>query len=682
MNILILYPEVGCGTQWNELLAAGLIGAIARHEEHRCELLHYKHSGQLPGVEAAVRRFAPDLIIAHIAHHQWKPAQALLQAARRAAPNPMIVCAGLYPTLDPDSVIAEPAVDAVCVGESEAALEELMKRLSARQNCTDTPNFWFRQRTGLVKNALRMLVADVDTFPFTDRTLYDHAALVAANGGGFPILASRGCPQECLFCPMSRLKQISEGKGEFYRPRSALSIIAEVQAAARRQRIEWVHFIDPCFPLVPDYLDVFCDQWKVQARLPFRITGLAERLTMQALHSLRDAGCEAIELGIETGDEKFRARLGDRNLSNDRLLAIREECRRLGIAIITNSMVGFPLENPELARATAELNRRLKPDEAHVSIYRPVVGTPLYQFCRDNNYFKPDWDEVAWTPRRTFLNLPAFPERDLLNAYDQMRALDRQLQAERAGVHGGYFQFYAGIKQARIESAIQPALDGGMWSREGEERLCMFQAIGSKAIFPVELREGSALQFSVTPGPIPYAIPYTKSVQVEIRIQQGEALDVLFIHILPMAPHRSRRAWHDVRLPLEDWPAGPVEISFSTHALGFAPAAPVYVAWSNPVLIEGAEFIPTNSSVSPSKRLLSLERDLDALHKENESLRQQLESTRADLDQRKQRIGELHVRILELEKELEERPVLDVVNQKEVDGSVTGKIKKMFGKKP
>lgn len=683
MKVLLLYPEVGIGIRWSELLQVGTIGAMVRQAHHKLSLIHCKHPSQLSAIGQFTQRFEPDVVISSVAWDQWAHAVPLLKGVRSAAPKALMIVSGVYPTLDPDSVVQQPEVDAVLVGECEVALEDILKRLAMRQNITDTPNFWFKSReSGLRKNALRPLMADLDVLPFTERTLYDHAALVQATGGGFPMLASRGCPHNCQFCYVPRLKAVSHGKGTFLRPRGALSLCAEVQQWARQEQIQWVDFVDEYFPQNIEWIGQFCGAWKVQTRLPFRFTAVAESLTPETLAMLREAGCEGIRLGIETGDEKFRARIADRNLSNQRLKSICEECRRLGIQVTLTSQVGLPLENPDLAWATVALNEALDPDAIEPSIYQPIPGTALHQLCTEHGFIKPTAEAPAlWTSRNTPLKLPSISEEQVLNTYDELIALQKRLRLKRAQPLGeGVIDLARVADSAAVESSVERALDVGEWSREGDQRFCLFQAAGSRVVFDIELPEDSALEFGLAQGPFPFGIRFPRSVQVEIRLRQGENDDVLFALAVEMSSRKSRRGWFDTRLPMVEWPAGPAQLIFTATPLGTVPVAPVYVAWARPRISRGAPAAAEASTGQSSKKVLLLEQQIETLRKESEELHAQLASTREELDNRRQRVGELHLKVIELEKELETLREEKFEWQRQREEMERSKLKRLFRK--
>jgi hypothetical protein len=102
-------------------------------------------------------------------------------------------------------------------------------------------------------------------------------------GGGFPLLASRGCPEFCTYCP----HRILAG----YRARSIANILDEMERLCDQYRHPYVIFRDPLFTEQRERLLQLCDG--IQARgleLTFEAETRLDRLDVDLLdrHQARD----------------------------------------------------------------------------------------------------------------------------------------------------------------------------------------------------------------------------------------------------------------------------------------------------------------------------------------------------------------------------------------------------------
>ena len=109
------------------------------------------------------------------------------------------VFGGPHPTFFPEMIEKE-GVDAVCIGEGEYAMLELMNRLEQGKPADDIQNFWIKSNGTTKKNMVRPLIEDLDELPFLDRELMyegDKDLKLSRNKGFF---AGRGCPYRCTYC--------------------------------------------------------------------------------------------------------------------------------------------------------------------------------------------------------------------------------------------------------------------------------------------------------------------------------------------------------------------------------------------------------------------------------------------------------------------------------------------------
>src|SRR5213083_2642286 len=114
-------------------------------------------------------------------------------------------------------------------------------------------------------------------------------------GGGFPLLASRGCPEFCTYCP----HRILAG----YRARSISNILDEMERLCDRYRQPYVIFRDPLFTEQRERMLELCDE--IQARgltLTFEAETRLDRLDVELLDKLYDAGFRAMSFGVESLD--------------------------------------------------------------------------------------------------------------------------------------------------------------------------------------------------------------------------------------------------------------------------------------------------------------------------------------------------------------------------------------------
>ncbi|MEI7610363.1 MAG: cobalamin-dependent protein, partial [Rhodospirillaceae bacterium] len=176
---------------------------------------------------------------------------AALKAARLARavlPEAHIVLGGVHPTLDPEGVLAEPAVDFVVRGEGEEALSLLLVALEGRGALADVPGLCYRlegrlriaERAPPIADLAALPPADYDAFP-VERYIEHNRVLRGIRG--ISMIVSRGCPYSCTFCA------VQQTMGRKWRFKPAAQVVAEVEALRDAHGIEGVWFKDSIFNL-------------------------------------------------------------------------------------------------------------------------------------------------------------------------------------------------------------------------------------------------------------------------------------------------------------------------------------------------------------------------------------------------------------------------------------------------
>jgi tetratricopeptide (TPR) repeat protein len=122
---------------------------------------------------------------------------------------------------------------------------------------------------------------------------------------------------------------------------------------------------------------------------------------------LKDAGCEGIAIGIESGSEEIRKKVLNRKMSDELIIAAFKAAKKTGLKTSSFNMVGIPGETPEDFQKTIELNRKIMPDQMQLTIFYPYPGTRLGDYCFDKGYVKANHHPNYF--EETVLNLPTYP---------------------------------------------------------------------------------------------------------------------------------------------------------------------------------------------------------------------------------------------------------------------------------
>jgi len=228
-------------------------------------------------------------------------------------------------------------------------------------------------------------------------------------GGSFPVLASRGCPEFCTYCPHRILAS--------YRSRSTANIADELEYLCSLNRRPYVVFRDPLFSEDRDRCLALCDE--IHARglsLRFECETRLDRLDPELLQALRRAGLAAISFGVETSSDDTLKRSGRRPIPSSHQRRIMAECRKLGIVTAAFYVLGFLQDDWASVAATIDYSIGLGSTAAQFKLLTPYPGTPMWRQLSARVY-ETDWERFdGFTPTFTHPSLSADELRFLLGA--------------------------------------------------------------------------------------------------------------------------------------------------------------------------------------------------------------------------------------------------------------------------
>jgi len=328
-----------------------------------------------------------------------------------------VVWGGMHTICAPEECLDH--ADAICLGEAEETLAELVDRFQRGESWKGVPGVWYREGQEIVRNAPRQPARDLDRFPHPDISTDGH--FVLKNGEIVPLtptellkrwdyhymtINARGCPMRCTYCCNSQLSKRFDWT--YLRPKSVGRIIDELkQAVERYPSLRGIKLSDDAFGDLPlEYIREFSAAYRQAIGLPLGIPGFSpSNLTEEKLKCLLDAGLVYLRLGIQSGSPAVRKLYGrhDTNEEIERAVNLvwkyRRAVKRLKLDIITDN----PWESEEDVIESIRLLNRL-PKHYVLAVFSLTLfpGTPLYLKARHENLLQ----DGEWVPyRRHFYNV-------------------------------------------------------------------------------------------------------------------------------------------------------------------------------------------------------------------------------------------------------------------------------------
>lgn len=332
-----------------------------------------------------------------------------------------ILFGGVHTTTVPEKVISKPFVDMVCIGEGEHALLELVTKMENKEDYFDTQNFWFKKDNTIIKNQIRPLIADLDSLPFPDRTIFDDRHIFSDYG--IFIMAGRGCPFGCFYCGNSFLMGLYKGKGNYVRMHSVDYVINEIKDVLKTygqktNRPMKIYFQDDTFTLNVKWLTEFCERYSTEIGVPFTCLTRVDTVSEKILLLLKKTGCVDVFMAIETGNIYLRNKILNRYQTDEQIVSAFKTARNVGLKTAASNIIGIPFETKETLMETILINKKANPDIAQAFILQPYAGLPINKISIENGFLDENIPLTGTEHSSSLLKLPGLNVYDLDKVHD------------------------------------------------------------------------------------------------------------------------------------------------------------------------------------------------------------------------------------------------------------------------
>lgn len=418
MRILLGFVEVSqrFGALGFQHGLMSISAVLKQHGYDDVHLAYFSKKSELAGWPERLKALEPDIIGFYIAAEQEEQVASLINAVPRNAA--FTIVGGPHPTCFPHVLERIERLDAVCIGEGEYTMLELVRTLEAGGDPAAVKGLWLKRDGEIIRTPPRAFIADLDELPYEDWDLFDTQRSIDTYGlSQIRVIASRGCPYKCSYCANHILACAQPGR--YVRFRSVDHVLGELRMLKERFRFDEVFFDDDIFMLDRKRLRRFAERYAEEVGVPFVCCGRVEVTNDETMGFIKAAGARRIDFGVEVGNEAVRRTVLKRRMTNEEIIAAVECAQRAGLQVKTLNMVGLPGETPAMHMETVRLNQRLRPDVTNCSVFWPHPGTELYDLCVREGYSPADGRVPArYIPYRTcYLNLPGFSRREVNRAY-------------------------------------------------------------------------------------------------------------------------------------------------------------------------------------------------------------------------------------------------------------------------
>ena len=286
---------------------------------------------------------------------------------------------GVHGDRYPEIVLKRTGALCVALGEPEMTVLELAKT----EDFKTVPGIAYLQNGQLVKTENRPLIKmeelPIPAYHLINMDHYNYELM----GNRFALLeTTRGCPFNCMYCYL----EMYGGRG--YRRKTFEQMTAELDYIINTVKAESLYFIDLEFTLgESNHVHKLCDYMiEKKYNLPWCCQTRANTINPELLKKMRQAGCQLIHFGVETGSEKIMPTI-DKKITLAEIETGIAMTKKAGIEVACFFIFGFPGETREDMEATIQFAKKINPTYASFHIASPFPGTPLYEMSETKELF-------------------------------------------------------------------------------------------------------------------------------------------------------------------------------------------------------------------------------------------------------------------------------------------------------
>ncbi len=581
-RILLVWTDITSVQVPRFHLGIAAVAAIFRREGCAVEL-YAPRRFDLEEFLSLVERFDPDTVAYSSMTMQYPYVRQLAQAVKQVRPKILNIIGGTHASYASLEVLDDGCFDVLCRGEGEPAVTEIARRDPTPTALTDIANLWVKLPDGeIVHNGTSPLVDPLDPLPFADLDIFDYPAVLDASNGEMMTMGSRGCPYTCDYCTSPSFNRLFKGDAKIVRRFSPTRVVDEIVSARERYPgVERVYFLDDIFAPTWDWLEEFGTQYRERVNIPFRVLLRVECAKPRMLDMLKEAGCDTIEFGLESGSEWLRRHIQNRTMSNEQIREAFRAAREREINTLSFVLVGLPSETPEMIQETFDLLEEVDPNEVVTSIFYPFPGTKLYDICQEKGYLTDDWAEDVH--QKSILNLPDLTHEQILDGFQRIME-QSMIRAARRRARGSY-DFLATLDSARVYSPNEKPVHVGYLIKSYEPDPWLHVNAPAALEYDIEVPLDASLKFDHGLRLPPDYTDYEPAGCIEFMVQvNGETV---FLKILEAAEHDPVKPWHSIEVDLSAWAGQTVCLRFDAnpvgdHSMAFA------VGWGRMHLLDDA----------------------------------------------------------------------------------------------
>ncbi len=314
-----------------------------------------------------------------------------------------VVFGNTHSTFHPDECLKHDCVDFIVRGEGEETLLDLVHALEGKLKFSEVLGLGYKENGVIKINQMRPLIQDLDVLPFPDKDLYYNE--MSYLNHGYTTMSGRGCPYRCTFCDnntsIKLYKEEVKQTQKWARRHSPQYVVDEILWAIKKYNIKHVRFNDEDFSYDRNWLREFCPLYKEKVGLPYFAWVYPNTIDDEMAQLLADSGCDAVEMGIQSGAEHLRKDVLHRKTKDTQIYTAMKALRKFRIRTTVDIIIGLPTETKEDLDATVRLLSEGNPWHIYAFWLRYYPSTEILSIAKEKKLLSPEQIHKLETAQHT-----------------------------------------------------------------------------------------------------------------------------------------------------------------------------------------------------------------------------------------------------------------------------------------
>lgn len=324
-----------------------------------------------------VSSYFPDFIGYSMMSFRYKHNYSILDALKKDFPSIKIIVGGPHiSTFKKDALLDCQAIDIGVMMEGEESLVDICRQ----RPLNEVRGIFYREDDKvIVETEPKDLIEDLDRIPFPKYKKFE----INNYPKVIPIVTSRGCPYQCIFCPIGSVM------GKKFRPRSVANVAEEIEFWYRNGYRDF-SIADDVFNLVEKRVYDICDEIEKRRLSGIRIccsNGIrADKADYKLLRRMKEVGFYYLAFGVESASSEVLQTLKKGEKIERIEESIKEACQ-LKFWVELFFLIGSPGETWRDVQGSIKFALKYPVYDAKFYNLIPFPSTELYSWIEKENYF-------------------------------------------------------------------------------------------------------------------------------------------------------------------------------------------------------------------------------------------------------------------------------------------------------